>query len=78
MMSGQGREVLVALPNDDEFITELRTYLKIEKFLRINTSTQIPKYETIKEAKRKEMRERSDNAKTYLKENLKEAVICER
>lgn len=75
MMSGQGREVLVVLPNDDEFITELRTYLKIEKFLRLNTSTQIPKYETIKEAKRKEMRERSDNAKTYLKENLKEAVI---
>ena len=75
MMSGQGREVLVALPNDDEFITELRTYLKIEKFLRLNTSTQLTKYETIKEAKRVEMRERFDNAKTYLKENLRNATI---
>ena len=29
MMSGQGREVLVVLPNDDEFLTEMRAYLKI-------------------------------------------------
>ena len=75
MMSGQGREVLVLLPNDDEFLTEMRVYLKIERFLRKNTSTQLAKYETIKEAKRTEMRERNGNAKLYLTEALKEAVI---
>ena len=63
MMSGQGKEVLVVLPNDDEFLTEMRAYLKIERFLRKNTSTQLAKYESIKEAKRLEMRERNANAK---------------
>ena len=75
MMSGQGREVIVLLPNDDEFLTEMRVYLKIEGFLRKNTSSQLAKYETIKEAKRAEMRERNSNAKLYLTEALKEAVI---
>jgi len=75
MMSGQGREVLVVLPNDAAFLEEIRVYLKIEKFLRLNTSTQLTKYETIKEAKRVEMRERNGNAKLYLTESLKEATI---
>ena len=75
MMSGQGKEVLVVLPNDDEFLTEMRAYLKIERFLRKNTSTQLAKYESIKEAKRLEMRERNANAKLYLTEGLKEATI---
>lgn len=75
MMSGTGREVLVLLPNDSAFLDELMTYLKIEKFLRLNTSSQLTKYETIKEAKRVEMRERNANAKLYLTEGLKEAAI---
>ncbi|MDE7204318.1 MAG: BREX system P-loop protein BrxC [Lachnospiraceae bacterium] len=75
MMSGTGREVLVLLPNDSAFLDELMTYLKIEKFLRLGTSTQLTKYETIKEAKRVEMRERNANAKLYLTEGLKEATI---
>lgn len=75
MLSGQGKEVLVVLPNDDEFLTEMREYLKIERFLRKNTSTQLAKYKTIKEAKRVEMRERNANAKLYLTEALKEATI---
>ena len=75
MMSGTGREVLVLLPNDSAFLDELMTYLKIEKFLRLNTSSQLTKYETIKEAKRVEMRERNSNAKLYLTEGLKEATI---
>ncbi len=75
MMSGQGREVLVVLPNDAAFLDELRVYLKIEKFLRLNTSTQLTKYETIKEAKRVEMRERNSNARLYLTEALKDATI---
>ena len=75
MMSGTGREVLVLLPNDSAFLDELMTYLKIEKFLRLNTSSQLTKYETIKEAKRVEMRERNANAKLYLTDGLKEATI---
>lgn len=75
MISGQGKEVLVALPNDDSFLTEMRAYLKIERFLRKNTSVQLAKYEAIKEAKRVEMRERNSNAKLYLTEALKDAII---
>ena len=75
LLSGQGKEVLVGLPNDDAFLTEMRAYLKIERFLRKNTSVQLAKYETIKEAKRVEMRERNGNAKLYLTEALKEATI---
>jgi hypothetical protein len=75
MMSGTSKEVVVLLPNDAAFLEELMTYLKIEKFLRLNTSSQLTKYETIKEAKRVEMRERNSNAKLYLTEALKSATI---
>ena len=75
IMSGQGKEVLVVLPGDAEFLKEIQSYLKIEGFLRKNTSTQLAKYETIKEAKRAEMRVRNANAKLYLTEAMKEATI---
>lgn len=75
MMSGQGKEVIVVLPNDDEFLTEMQVYLKIERFLRRPGTFQLTKYESIKEAKRVEMRERYDNAKLYVVEALKEAAI---
>lgn len=54
---------------------EIQRYLKIEKFLRLNTSSVLPQYETIKEGKRLEMRERNANARLYLSESLKEADI---
>ena len=75
MMSGQGKEVIVALPNDAEFLTEMRAYLKIERFLRRNTSMQIAKYPAIREAKNIEMRERNANVKLYLTEALKQAKV---
>ncbi|TGY98248.1 BREX system P-loop protein BrxC [Petralouisia muris] len=75
MVSGQGREVLAVLPDDRAFIDEIRRYLKIEKFLRLNTFSALSKYESIKEAKRLEMSERNSNAKLFLTESLKEAVI---
>lgn len=75
MVSGQGREVLVVLPDDRAFMDEIQRYLKIEKFLRFNTSSALSKYESIKEAKRLEMRERNANAKLFLTESLKDAVI---
>ncbi len=72
MKSGEGKEVLVLLPNDRAFIDEIRRYLKIEKYLRLNTTGR---FAEIKEAKRMEMRERNNNAKLYLTESLKDAVI---
>jgi len=75
MMSGQGREVLVVLPNDDEFLTEMQVYLKIERFLRKPGTSQLTKYKSIREAKIVEMRERYGNAKLYLVESLKESAI---
>jgi len=75
MMSGQGKEVLVVLPNDRSFMDEVQTYLKIEKFLRRNTTSALTKYEAIKEAKRLEMRDRASNARVYLTEAMKESAI---
>ena len=75
MVSGQGREVLVVLPDDRAFMDEIQRYLKIEKFLRLNTSSALTKYESIKETKRLEMRERGGNAKLFLTDSLKDAVI---
>ena len=75
MLSGQRKEVLVVLPNDAAFIDELRSALKIEKYLRLTTSSNLTKFETIKEAKRVEMRERNGNAKLFLIESMKQADI---
>lgn len=75
MMSGQGKEVLVVLPNDSAFLNELRSALKIEKYLRLTTSNKLAKFEQIKEAKRIEMRERNGNAKLFLQESMKNAEI---
>lgn len=72
MKSGEGKEVLVLLPNDRAFIDEIRRYLKIEKYLRLNTTDR---FAEMKEAKRIEMRQRNHNAKLFLTESLKEAAI---
>ena len=75
LMSGQSQSVVVALPDDKAFIDEVRSALKIEKYLRLNTSNRVSKYEQIKEAKRIEMRERNLNARIFLEEALKNADI---
>lgn len=75
MMSGQNRSVVVALPDDKAFIDEIRSALKIEKYLRLNTSNTVTKYEQIKEAKRVEMRERNANARIFLEQSLRNADI---
>lgn len=71
----KGNEILVALPNDRTFIDEIERYLKIEKFLRRNAGNSMIRYESIKEAKRQEMKERSENARLSLEEDLKQADI---
>ncbi|WP_312072065.1 BREX system P-loop protein BrxC [Anaerotignum propionicum] len=75
MMSGQSKCVIVALPDDKGFIDEIRSALKIEKYLRLNSTNVVSKYEQIKEAKRVEMRERNANARIFLEEAMKQATI---
>lgn len=75
MMSGQSKCVIIALPDDSAFIEEIRSALKIEKYLRLNSTNAVSKYEQIKEAKRIEMRERNANARIFLEEAMKEAAI---
>lgn len=75
MMSGQERSIIVALPEDKAFIDEIRSALKIEKYLRLNVTNTLTKHEQIKESKRVEMRERNANARLFLEEALKQAEI---
>src|SRR5699024_4184819 len=55
------------------FIDEIRTEMKIEKYLQVSSSSDIPKLEEIKALKRVEMREHQDRGKLFLEEALKEA-----
>ena len=75
MISGQSHCVLVVLPDDRTFIEELRTALKIEKFIRYDAINAVAKYEEIKDAKKKELRDRRDAARIFLEEALKEAAV---
>ncbi len=75
MMSSQGSYVLVKLSDDRAFIDELRGALKIEKYLRLDKASVATKYEQIKDAKRKEMRDRNANAQIFLEESLRNSEI---
>lgn len=75
MISGQSCCVLVVLPGDSTFMDEVRSAQKIEKFLRHDAVNTVTKYEQIKEAKKGEMRDHNDNARTFLADALKQAVI---
>ena len=69
------KEVIVVLPDDRTFIDEIRTFLKIEKYLRDPSNTTLNKNEAIRAQKSVEMRRRLEEAKWFLKEALKEADI---
>lgn len=75
LLSGQGNNVLVVLPEDRSFLDEIRSVLQIEKFIRYDATNSVAKFETIKEAKKVEMRDRNEAAKLYLSESLKNADI---
>ena len=75
MISGQSRCVLVVLPDDRTFIEELRTALKIEKFIRYDAVNAVAKYEEIKDAKKKELRDRREAARIFLEDAMKEAAV---
>ncbi len=75
ILSGQSNCVLVVLPEDRTFIDETRASLQIEKFIRSDALNEVTQFESIKEAKKYEMRERNHNAKLFLSESLKNAEI---
>lgn len=75
LLSGQSNCVLVVLPDDRTFLDEIRSALQIEKYLRYDATSGIAKFESIKEAKKIEMRDRNNNAKLFLEESLKNSEI---
>lgn len=75
MMSGEKKVVLIVLPDDQSYLDEIRTHLKIQKYLRMNTTSAQRDFAAIKDAKSREMRERNNNAKLFLTEALKNAAI---
>lgn len=75
MMSGQNKCVIVSIPDDTAFLDEIRSALKIEKFLQSNVSRSLTKYEQIRQAKQVELRKRNENAYIFLEHALKQAEL---
>jgi DNA-binding MarR family transcriptional regulator len=75
MLSGQNTSVLVVLPDDSAFLDEISIAIKIEKFLKSESSKAATKYEQIKNDKRVELREHKEQSRVFLEESLKAADI---
>ena len=73
MASSDGTHVYVNLPNDDSYINEMRSALKIDRFLRYASNNNIPKFDEIRLIKQREARTYRDRSKLFLQEALKEA-----
>lgn len=75
MITEQGNEALIVLPEDTEFLQELRSALQIEKFLRTDAAEKYARYEVLKAEVQNECGERRDHALMFLEDALKEAVV---
>lgn len=75
LASGQSNCVIVALPDDRAFLDEITMALQIEKFIHVDSTNGVTKYEQIKAQKKVELREHTDNAKLYLEDSLRNAAI---
>ena len=75
MLSGQERSVLVVLPEDREFMTELRQAMQIHKYLTRGATNTLTKFEQIRQMKTIEEKERRANARIFLETALREATI---
>lgn len=75
MASQRESIVYVDLPNDRAFMDEIRTEMKIERYLQVSSASNIPKLEEIKALKRVEMREHQERGRLFLEESLKEAEV---
>ena len=74
-LSGQDNVVLVVLPQDRAFIDELVNAAQIERFLTTGASGNLTKYDEIRAVKGRELADKKQNARIYLEEALKNAVI---
>lgn len=74
-LSGEGKQVLVVLPDVSSYHLEISRYLKIKKYLQHNPLSKGDRFAAIKESKARELRERMDNARLYLQESLRNAAI---
>ena len=73
MKSAEAHQLLIVLPEDMEYFTEIRTALQITKLLNQGTKSDEAGYRSILEAKRVERREREERAAQELKEALTNA-----
>lgn len=73
MKSAEAHQLLIVLPEDMEYFTEIRTALQITKFLNQGTKSDEAGYRSILEAKRAERREREERAAQELKAALTNA-----
>ncbi|KAF3303185.1 BREX system P-loop protein BrxC [Carnobacterium sp. PL17RED31] len=74
-LSMRNNEVVVVLPNDSAYVEEIRTRLKIRKFLGSNLIDSMAKSQEISDSKNREMVERNENAYIFLQESVKDATI---
>ncbi len=72
MISKSTNIIYIDLPKSKDFIDELRTEMRIEKYLQLSTSSNIPKIEEIRNLKRSDMKEHKNRAKSYLMDSLRD------
>ena len=75
LLSGQSDVVLIVLPPNRAFIEELIKAKQIEKYLSSHANGNFSQYQQIQSLKTLEIRVRTRNAKIYLEDALKSAVI---
>ena len=73
MASNDGKHVFINLPNDAGFLNEMRSALKIDKYIGFANANTIPKFDEIRAIKQRESRAHKDRAKLFLQEALKDA-----
>ena len=74
-LSGQDNVVLIVLPQNRAFIDEIVGAAQIESFLTTGASGNLTKYDEIKAVKSRELTDKKQNARIFLEDALKEAVI---
>ena len=73
MASNEGKHVYINLPNDASFLNEMRSALKIDKYIGFANTNTIPKFDEIRAIKQRESRAHKERAKLFLQEALKDA-----
>ena len=75
MASAGDRRIYVDLPQNDDYIEEIKLAMKIERYLNISKTSSIPKLQEIESLKKIELKEHSERGKDYLIDALKDSDI---